>query len=225
MGNFMQALATDIVSAVGPGRRLIAIDGIDGSGKTSFAANLEAEIQDRPVIVIHADNFLNPSAIRHAKGRTSPEGFWKDTYNYAALRALVFVPLAANGDGWYSPASYDHHKDQIAMGELLCAPSNALVLVEGMFLHRDELTSLWDASVFLDVPFSETAARMAVRNGSNPDPQHPTMDRYVEGQRLYFAAARPWERATIVVDNTDFTSPRVIHPDMVSTVRQPFLNW
>jgi uridine kinase len=219
MGNFMQALATDILSAVGPGRRLIAIDGIDGSGKTSFAANVEAAIKDRPVIVIHADEFLNPQAIRYTKGRTSAEGFWKDTYNYAALRDLVFVPLAANGDGWYSPASYDHHEDQIAIGELLCAPADALVLVEGMFLHRDELTSHWDASVFLDVPFSETAARMAARNGSNPDPQHPSMHRYVEGQRLYFAAARPWERATIVVDNTDFTSPKVIHPDKVSTVR------
>ncbi len=212
----MQSLATNIVSAVGPGRRLIAIDGIDGSGKTSFAASLEAEIQDRPVITIHADNFLNPQAIRHAKGRTSPEGFWEDTYNYAALRDLVLVPLAANGDGWYSPASYDHHEDQIAIGELLWAPSNALVLVEGMFLHRDELTSRWDASVFLDVPFRGTAARMALRNGSNPDPEHPSMRRYVAGQRLYFAAARPWERATFVVDNTDFTSPKVIALDMVS---------
>ncbi|WP_425861092.1 hypothetical protein [Arthrobacter sp. TWP1-1] len=60
---------------------------------------------------------------------------------------------------------------------------------------------------------------MAVRNGSNPDPQHPPMHRYVQGQRLYFAAARPWERATIIVDNTDITSPKVIHPDLVSMVR------
>ena len=218
MGHFMLALATDILSSLGPGRRFVAIDGIDGSGKTSFAANLEAEIQDRPVIVIHADDFLNPSTIRHAKGRTSPEGFWKDTYNYGALMDLVLTPLAGNGDGWYSPASYGRYEDQIAIGELMCAPSNALVLVEGMFLHRDELVSFWAASVFLDVPFSKSAARMAVRNGSNPDPQHPTMRRYVEGQRLYFAAALPWDRATIVVDNTDFASPKVIHPDMVSAL-------
>ena len=88
-----------------------------------------------------------------------------------------------------------------------------------MFLHRDELAPYWDASIFLDVPFTGTAARMAVRNGSNPDPEHPTMRRYVGGQRLYFDAARPWERATFVVDNSDFTSPKVIRPDMVSTVR------
>lgn len=219
MKKLMRSLATDILSAVGPGRRFVAIDGVDGSGKTSFAANLVLEIQNRPVIVIHADDFLNPSPVRHAKGRASPEGFWEDTYNYKALQEQLLAPLGPKGDGWYSPASYDSVTDGTAHVEVVHAPSDALVVVEGMFLHRDELTSYWDASIFLDVPFTETAARMAVRNGSNPEPEHPTMRRYVGGQRLYFDAARPWERATFVVDNSDFTSPKVIRPDMVSTVR------
>ena len=219
MKQFMRLLATDILSAVGPGRRLVAVDGVDGSGKTTFAANLVSEIQNRPVIFIHADDFLNPSPVRHAKGRASPEGFWEDTYNYAALQDQVLAPLGPKGDGWYSPASYDSATDRMKQAEVVRAPSDALVVVEGMFLHRDEVTSYWDASVFLDVPFTVTVARMAVRNGSNPDPEHPTMRRYIGGQRLYFDAARPWERATIVVDNSDFTSPRTIRPDMVSTVR------
>lgn len=215
----MESLATDILSVVGPGRRLVAVDGVDGSGKTSFVERLVLEIQNRPVIVVHADDFLNVSSVRHARGRASPEGFWEDTYNYAALQDQLLAPLGPKGNGWYSPASYDSVKDRMAQREVVPAPSNALVIVEGMFLHRDELTSYWDASVFLDVPFTITAARMAVRNGSNPDPGHPTMRRYVGGQRLYFDAARPWERATFVVDNSDFTSPKVIPPDMVSAAR------
>lgn len=107
----------------------------------------------------------------------------------------------------------------MAQADVVRAPEDALVVVEGMFLHRDELVPYWDASVFLDVPFIETAARMAVRNGSSPDPEQPTMRRYVGGQRLYFEAARPWERATFVVENSDFTSPKVIRPETVSTVR------
>lgn len=219
MKKFMRSLANDILSAVGSGRRLVAIDGVDGSGKTSFDAKLASEIQNRPVIVIHADDFLNPSPVRHAKGRASPEGFWEDTYNYKALQQQLLAPLGHKGDGWYSLVSYDPVTDRMAQVEVVHAPSDALVVVEGMFLHRDELATYWDASIFLDVPFTETAARMAVRNGSNPNPEHPTMCRYVGGQRLYFDAARPWERATFVVDNSDFTKPKVIRPDMVSTVR------
>ncbi|WP_211096766.1 uridine kinase [Arthrobacter echini] len=179
----------------------MAIDGVDGSGKTTFAAELAAGVQDRPVVVIHADNFLNPSSIRHARGRNSPEGFWKDTYDYAALMELVLDPLSSGGDGWYSPSCYHPVADRTVQAPKIHAPAAALVVVEGMFLHRDELIGHWDASVFLDVPFAETAARMAVRDGSNPDPEHPSMRRYMGGQRLYFDAARPWERATFVVDN------------------------
>jgi len=218
MEKFMKTLADSILGNVGPGRRIVAIDGVDGSGKTTFAANLVAQINERPVITVHVDDFLNPASIRHFQGRTSPQGFWEDTYNYESLINDVLVPLGFKGDGWYSPASYDVQRDKFLLAEAVRAPSAALILVEGMFLHRDELVAYWDCSVFLDVPFAETAARMAIRNGSNADPEHPTMNRYVGGQRLYFEAAHPWERATYIVDNTDYSSPKVINADTASAV-------
>jgi uridine kinase len=84
-----------------------------------------------------------------------------------------------------------------------------VVLVEGLFLHRDELVARWDRSVFLDVPFAVSVARMARRDGSPDDPRHPRLRRYVEGQQRYFAACAPWERATIVIDNSDVDQPRI----------------
>ncbi|REJ04266.1 uridine kinase [Microbacterium bovistercoris] len=205
---FWAELAEAVEGAVGSGR-LVAIDGVDGSGKTRFAANL-AERISRPVIVIHADDFLNPSRIRHARGRHSEVGFWEDTYDYGALRRDVLEPLGRGGDGWYRPVAYDSATDEPMVGELLHADPSALVLLEGMFLLRDELTGCWDASIHLDVPFSVTAARMAVRDGSHADPEHPSMRRYVGGQRLYFAAAQPRERADFVVDNSDFERPVLV---------------
>ncbi|MFE6736711.1 uridine kinase [Microbacterium sp. NPDC057650] len=198
-----------VLGAVGVGR-LVAIDGVDGSGKTRFAANLAEHISQRPVIIIHLDDFLNPARIRHARGRHSKVGFWEDTYDYGALRRDVLEPLGRGGDGRYRPVAYDPRRDESVLGDVLHADPDALVLVEGMFLLRDELVSRWDASIHLDVPFAVTAARMAVRDGSHPDPEHPSMRRYVGGQRLYFAAARPWARADFVVDNSDYERPRVI---------------
>lgn len=206
----MRSLVGNLLNATGTCARLVAVDGVDGSGKTCFAASLAAAIPDRPVIVLHADDFLNPAPIRHAQGRGSPKGFWEDTYNYAALHEYVLRPLGPSGDGWYRTHSYDPATDRILRPDPVQAPSDALVVLEGMFLHRDELIDHWDASVFLDVDFAETARRMSARDGSNPDPDHPSMRRYVEGQRLYFRAASPWERATLVLDNTDVTSPRIL---------------
>ena len=156
---------------------LIAIDGVDGSGKTTFTARLVDSLRPSSVTVVHADDHLNPPEIRHARGRSSPEGFWLDTYDLPSMIAAVDDACRASDGGTF-------------------------VIVEGMFLHREELRDRWDFSVFLDVPFAVTAARMAERDGTNPNPEHVGMRRYVGGQRLYFGAASPWRHADLIVDNS-----------------------
>jgi uridine kinase len=98
---------------------------------------------------------------------------------------------------------FDYRTDAAVNAPVEEVPVDAVVIVEGMFLHRDELADRWNWSVFLDVPLAETARRLAQRDGSQPDPEQPTMRRYVEGQRIYLATCRPQERATVVLDNTD----------------------
>ena len=182
------------------GSPVVAIDGVDGSGKTTFTKSLAAQLNERPAIVIHVDDFLNPPEIRHRRGRLSPEGFWLDSYDYDALERHVLAPLRPGGNREYRP-----RRDSDAY---LHAADGAVVLVEGLFLHRDEFASRWDYSIFLDVPFEITAERMNLRDGTNADPEHPSMNRYVGGQRLYFAA-EPWTRADSVIDNSDPKLPRI----------------
>ncbi len=180
----LDAIVDRLTEVVPRGRRArVAVDGIGASGKTRFTQSLADRVTDRPVVVLHADDFLNPAPVRHARGRHSPEGFWLDAYDLRALRAAVRRPRK---------------------------PDAALVLVEGTFLHRDELVGCWDFSIFLDVPFGEAARRMAERDGLAPD--DPRHGRYEGAQRLYFAAARPWERASLVVDTTRPDGPRIIDP-------------
>lgn len=78
-----------------------------------------------------------------------------------------------------------------------------MLVLDGLFLRRDELQAYWDFSVWLEVPFAVAAARMARRDGRSPDPDDPSMGRYVGGQRLYLAECQPDRRADLVVDNSD----------------------
>ncbi|MFK0009246.1 AAA family ATPase [Paenarthrobacter sp. NPDC090520] len=207
----LQFVASELLT-LAPGRRFVAIDGVDGSGKSTFASELAEALTSRPVIAISADNFLNLREVRYRLGRTSPEGFWLDTYDYDTLREFVLEPLAPDGTGEYRAAATDHVNNLRLEPVAVQAPADSLVIVEGMFLHRDELAGRWDYSVFLDVPFAETARRMHLRDGSNPDPEHPSMRRYVGGQRLYFQEAEPWSRATRVIDNADPHRPTLLSP-------------
>ena len=90
------------------------------------------------------------------------------------------------------------------------AQLGSVLVLDGMFLHRGELAGVWDWSVFLDVPFEVTCARMAVRDGSHHDPRHPSMRRYVEGQRVYLSRCCPWQRADALIDNTDHDTPSLL---------------
>jgi uridine kinase len=189
----------------------IAVDGPDGSGKTTFADALAVVLRarGRAVVRVSIDDFHNVRAVRYRRGRESPAGFWADSYNYSRFRADVLEPFAAGGSGRYRPAAHDLVTDEILNPPRQAAPPGALLLVDGLFLHRDELAGAWDLSMFLDVPFEETARRMAVRDGTSPDPAAPGMRRYVEAQRIYFVTCRPQQRATILIDNSDVAAPTI----------------
>ena len=91
-------------------------------------------------------------------------------------------------------------------------PVDAVVIVDGLFLQREELRGLWELTIFLDAPFEVTVPRMAARDGSHPDPGHPSQARYVGGQRLYFAACDPHGRADVLIDHADLENPRILRP-------------
>ena len=61
----------------------IAIDGVDGAGKTTLADALAPLVtaQGRPTIRASVDDFHHPRAVRYARGRYSPDGFYLDSYD------------------------------------------------------------------------------------------------------------------------------------------------
>ena len=206
-----EAALSWLVSRIRPraGRTMVAIDGVDGAGKTSFADDLAAELTDSGLTVIRVsfDDFLNPPEVRYAKGRTSPEGFIADTYDYERFIDDVLEPLGSEGCGRYRARSYDFAGETPLSPPWQVAPDAAVVVVDGMFLHRDRLRNargrkVWDLSVWLQVPPEVSVRRLAERDGSPSEVDDPRIARYVEGQRLYIERYHPAERADLVIDNT-----------------------
>jgi uridine kinase len=193
-------------------RAIVAVDGVDGSGKTSFADELAPLIKQgvRPVIRAGVDGFHNPKAVRYRRGKGDPEGFFQDSYNYDSLRRHLLDPFR-QGAAWVDMARFDHRTDREIVSARREAEPSAILLFDGIFLHRDELCSLWDYSIFLAVPFAVSYARMAERDGSNPDPLAPENRRYYEGQKIYFRACQPQKRAKVIIDNSRLEAPCVVN--------------
>jgi uridine kinase len=205
-------LAAELV-ATGPRRRVrAAVDGVDGAGKSLFADSLAAVVarHGRPVLRASVDGFHHPSVVRYRRGRGDPVGYFEDSFDLPTLLDALLLPLAPGGDGKVRLAAFDHRADAPVESELVEAPEDAVLVFDGIFSHRDELAPLWDWSLWLDVSPATSAARCAARDGTDPDPLAPTNRRYVEGQALYLARCQPRQRATHVVDNEDWTRPRLL---------------
>ena len=190
----------------------VAIDGVDGAGKTTLAEELVDSVRSlgRPVIRASVDGFHNPRSVRYRLGRNSPEGYFRDSFNYAALTTVLLAPLGPGGTRKYRRAIFNYRTDAEVPTPLETAAPNAVLLFDGIFLLRTELRSYWELSFFLLAPFEVTVPRMAQRDGSSPDVNAMENQRYVEGQRLYLRTCEPERWATIVINNTDLASPEII---------------
>ncbi|KAF2418341.1 uridine kinase [Microbacterium sp. B35-30] len=198
------------------GRVIVAIDGLDGAGKTVFADGLAEVFAETGDAVFRAgiDGFHRPRSERYLRGRNSPEGFYRDSFDYATFRRVLIDPFRDGaqtaGTTGFQLAAFDVVRDAPVESQWVTAPLDAVLVVDGIFLHRPELRDLWDWSVWLDVPFDMTFARMALRDGSDPDPEAPSNARYRQGQEIYLSEARPRAAASVIVDNSDLAHPRIV---------------
>lgn len=207
-----ELLADRIQSISLPHPVRVAVDGVDGVGKTTLANELVEPLQRRglPVIRGSIDGFHNPRSVRYRRGRGSPEGYFRDSFDHDAVVVNLLSPLGPDGSRQYRNAVFNYRADSIVHVPIETAPHNAVLLFDGVFLHRPELQRHWDYSILLEAPFEVTIARCAGRDGSSPDVHAPENQRYVEGQRLYFLECDPASLASMVIRNDDLLTPRVV---------------
>jgi len=81
----------------------VAIDGVDAAGKTMLADELAVPIVERGRTVIRAavDGFHNPRPARYRRGADSPEGYYRDSFDYAAILRDLLIPLGPEGNRQY----------------------------------------------------------------------------------------------------------------------------
>jgi uridine kinase len=190
----------------------VGIDGVDGAGKTTLADALAATLTATAIPVVRAsvDGFHHPRAVRYRLGRDSPEGFFRDSYDYPAMHRALLDPLSPGGSLRYRAAVFDHRTDRPVVAPEQRAEAGSVLVVDGIFLHRPELRRYWDLSVFLDVRFEVSIPRGAQRGEGSADPLAPENRRYVEGQRLYLQECDPKAHATIVVGYDDPAAPLIL---------------
>ena len=211
--SLLDRLAHAIAAVSRPHPIRVAIDGVDAAGKTGLADDLVGLLQGRgyPVIRASLDSFHHPREIRHRRGTASPEGYYYDSFDYPAAKALLLDPLGPGGNLRYQTALFDGRAEAAVSSPVRTAELHSVLLFDGVFLFRPELEACWDLRIWVEVTFEVMLDRVVRRDGDLFGGEAATRERYeqryIPGQRLYLKQCRPREQAHLIVDNNDPLHP------------------
>jgi uridine kinase len=184
---------------------LVALSGIDGSGKSHVAERLDERLarSGRRVARVHVDGWLELPDRRFDEKRPA-EHFYEHGVRFDEMFARLALPLrdrravkleADLADATNAPA-YRRHTylfDDVD-----------IVLLEGIFLLKRALRTHYDLALWVECSF-ETALRRALarsQEGLTPEQTMRDYERiYFAAQRLHFVRDDPRAAAALVIDN------------------------
>jgi len=202
------AISTRIVDIARGLRRqrsaLVALTGIDGSGKGYVASHLFRILQrvNLRVGLIHVDGWLNLPSVRFNK-ITPAQNFYERAIRFDDLFETVVLPLKANrclevGAEFAEETALTYRRHTYSFNDI------DVILLEGIFLLKRQFQHLYDLSIWIDCTF-ETALERAIRRGQEGLPQNEVIPAYqtiyFPAQQIHFEIDHPQQAASVVFRN------------------------
>lgn len=187
--------------------------GVDTAGKTELTESLAVYLKERgeAVQIIHVDDFHFPRRHRYAGDHDEATKYYNQSFDVITLVERVFRPLRQDHELHTELTVLDLKTDRYDKSVKYEVPANGIVLVEGVFLMRQELRQFSDLVVFLDIPFEEMLVRSAQRDV--PDQGEQVLDKYrtkyQPAQASYLEMHDPWDLADVIIDNAVWSAPKV----------------
>jgi pantothenate kinase len=160
-------LVDRLLAGQGAARRLVAVAGPPGSGKSTFADRLRDALAARvPTEVLPMDGFHYDDRVLEARGDRPRKGA-PHTFDVDGFGAML-ARLAADDGRDVAVPVFDRDIEIARAGARIIPAATRLIIVEGNYLLLDDpgwarLRPSFDATVFLAVPAAELGARLERR--------------------------------------------------------------
>lgn len=209
------AIRLRIISIVKDKPLRIAINGVEGSGKTTFAQLLTEYLinENNKAIHVSIDGFHHDRSYRYRQGRESARGYYEDSYDEKAFVEGVLTQ-SQNDSPCYTPASHDLHTDQYLNLSPIRITDDTIIITDGAYLFKPVYLPHWDLKIYLRADFETAMKRGALRDqealGGYEAALRKFEQRYHAASKIYQQEVNPESHADIIVDNTDFENPELI---------------
>ncbi len=184
--------------------RLIALSGIDSSGKGYTAVKLAQVLSSEgtPVALIGIDGWLNLPQMRFSKAHPG-RYFYQNAFRFGEMFSELIDPLVRDGSvdceaDFTEETAHTYRKHRYAFSNV------DTVLLEGIFLLRRDLRERYDFKVWVQCSF-ETALRRAIARGQEGLTAAETIAAYrsiyFPAQKVHLAEDDPQACADLVFEN------------------------
>lgn len=193
----------------------VAVNGIEGTGKTTFAENFVVFLNNEKVKAIHVsiDGFHFNKEHRYKQGRDSAKGYYEYSYNEIAFVEKVLLSSQSEKPN-YTKAIHDLETDQYLDLEPIEISNETILITDGAYLFKPNYREHWDLKIYLKTDFETALVRGINRDKELLGGIEATKDkfnnRYHQASKIYIENNNPEEIADIIIDNTDFYNLKLI---------------
>lgn len=183
----------------------IAINGIEGSGKTTLAANLNNYLLEKGLKSKHVsiDGFHNTREIRYQKGRDNFLGYYEDAYDELAFKEHVLL-ATKHGIPYIVEEIYDMSAEEPVVPNKKFLDKDSVIITDGAYLFKDIYSTYWDFKIYLKVDYIIAVERAIVRDevllGGRENTINLYNSRYHKASRYYSEKFLPEKIADTVFD-------------------------
>mgnify|MGYP005615706867 CR=1 FL=1 len=171
-------------------QRIIAIDGGGGAGKTTFASYLQHAIAGS--IVVKIDDFYKPPQLRMPLRSTK---IINPNFDWDRLRIAVLEAVKEDQEIRYQ--RYDFKAGTLS-GEIVSVPSNAVLIVEGVWSLQEAFVDFYDYRIWLEAPSDIRMERGVARDGE--EFRKVWEEEWIPIDNAYQELQKPQLRADCIVD-------------------------
>ncbi|MEK4426863.1 kinase [Solibacillus sp. FSL K6-1523] len=173
---------------------IVAIDGLGGAGKTTLVHQLKNELDH--VVIIHIDDLIVEKALRYNTGHNEWFEYFQLQWDGIYLKENLFEKLHQNSKQLRLP--FYNKEDDTSTFQTITIPLNCIVIIEGVFLLREEWKSYYDYIIFLDCPKEVRYERVLQRDtyiGDFEERLRKYQNRYWKAEDYYTEKQNPMKLA------------------------------
>jgi len=182
---------------------IVGIDGLGGAGKSTISIELSELLSRNQVhnLLFHIDDFIHPKAIRYNENYAEWECYYNIQWRYDYFIQEVIEPIKSKRENSIDIELYDKdHDSYFITKEYL--KDKSVVIVEGIFLQREELKNTFDFMIYVDVPEKIRLDRVLSRDHYIGDEEQIISkyeNRYFPAERRYVEKCQPNIQADYVI--------------------------